>query len=62
LELGKVGGAVVFDAAAQLVVINGIDRLARGGAEVALARALVLFVDALLDFGQGLEQSQPALF
>jgi hypothetical protein len=40
-------GALVLDLAAQLVVVDGVDLLARGGADVALLGAGVFFVDAL---------------
>src|SRR5690606_22674728 len=43
----KVRGAPVLDLAAQGVVVDRIDLLAGGRTDVALARTLILFVDAL---------------
>ena len=56
LVLGEVARAAVLDLAAQLVVVDRVDLLARRRADVALLRPRVLLVDALLDLGQQLDQ------
>ena len=60
--LGEVARAALFDPAAQRVVVHRIDLFARGRADVALLRPRVLFVDALFDLGQQLQQLAAALF
>ena len=62
LGFGEVARAALLDAAAQRVVVQRIDGLARGRADVALLRARILVVDALLDLGQQLQQLAAALF
>ena len=59
--LGEVQGAALFNLAPQGIVVLGISHFPRGGADVVLARARVVLVDALLNLGQQLEQL-PAFF
>jgi hypothetical protein len=61
LEFRKVARAALLDAAAQRVVVQRVDLFARGRADVALLRACVLVVDALLDLGQQAQQLAAAL-
>ncbi len=60
--LGKVLRALVLDLAAQPVVVDGVGLLARGRADVALARAGVFLVDALFYLGQQLDQLAAPFF
>ena len=62
LVLGEVARAALLDLAAQLVVVERVDLLARRRADVALLRPRVLLVDALLDLGQQLDQLAAPLF
>ena len=53
--------ASVFDLAAQSVVVAGIHLFSRSGADVALFRPCVLFVDALFDLREQLQELLTAL-
>jgi len=61
-RLGEIGRAVVFDLASQFVVVDGVHRFPCGRADVALAGAGVLFVDAAFDLGEHLHQRLPLRF
>ncbi len=61
-EFGEVLGALVFDLAAQGVVVHGVHLLAGRRADVALLGAGVFFVDAPLDLGQHLDQLAAPFF
>ena len=56
LVLGEVARAALLDLAAQLVVVERVDLLARGRADVALLGPGVFVVDALFNFGQQLDE------
>ena len=59
-HLRKLLGTQGFDLASQAVVVLRVAHFARGRAEIALARACILGLDALLDFGQHLQQLSAA--
>jgi hypothetical protein len=56
LIFGEVACAALLDALLEGVVIERVDLLLRGRADVALLRARIFVVDALLDLGQQAQQ------